>query len=1013
MSEGEGVRSPPATYHGPSVPVSEHPQDHRVMSSRQDRLSPGNVSPPQGVKTIPKPLKKRKGTSLDYVSASSLTESPPVSGNGQYIPNLGSQGYPSTEPGSQQQQLQKASMPIRSAAETMASAVSGQIMYSQVTQVREPVSAGHDRETPTRTLSLSSPRGSLGEVSTSSTVTRSPPAPVSANTSTTTTLPSPASTVLQHTGMVTSEGLLSSSHGQSTTARQILQWQQAMGTESAHYPEIPRHNDNTAVTQQHSKAVIQSPGKNEMNQSNGDPMAEHAEATRRNFTQLSLDAPPAPKKPCIDLKEWQEQRVLARKDANFYPGVIRVVRDNRHIGVELDADKSLVFYPDVVESRTVDVISDHVPLAVLIQLGLQVCVRNSVSASHFSVGKVVDKKQQPLSYAVLLDSAETVWVSRPNIRLLQPPWYEDLEAQEVASITSLASTATTGSHSSQDPPPSSAPIYSCTDDAEIKKAAILEMSMQRSESMTPGTRAELSCSSESKDSSLKDSPMFISGQLMKKRELGRSRSSQSLDSRSSTPRSPITTQKYKKGDVVSTPNGIRKKFNGKQWRRLCSKDGCTKESQRRGFCSRHLSLKGKSLRSAGLPFGGRKGDPDDWDLDPRDGELAQRLCNPRFDETEAANMLVSLGNSRSGTPCFSPSPMQNPISPHHGHAPHSPTAHLAYRAAAAAVSFTPISPHHLHSMVSPRRWSTSTPKTDLVSPVTPRYTSGTTPSFQTQLNFTPNDPSQYKAQAKLDSMRNDGTGDSGIEVQTPTGPSQMVAATALPTQLLTSPQILLPKTPAQYRLVGGMPMEPAKATEASGINSSLLRQTLQGAENGLVHVPQQQSEGGNLPTGVCIIQHNGAKTAVTPGEHPTPAALLPVLPVSIVIPKSQPSSALTQPPTGSTGNKPDGDSNSTKSAIDTLAKPKPLTVHVQDLRKEGSEGSKPSMELKVSDGTTDAKKFEKISGNGPVPVKDSLPVIAAKGRSFSCCDLKILSQLLKFKVNYLWMCCLIHNLNPN
>jgi len=53
--------------------------------------------------------------------------------------------------------------------------------------------------------------------------------------------------------------------------------------------------------------------------------------------------------------------------------------------------------------------------------------------------------------------------------------------------------------------------------------------------------------------------------------------------------------KHKKGDVVQTPGGIRKKFNGKQWRRLCSKEGCNKESQRRGYCSRHLSLKGISF----------------------------------------------------------------------------------------------------------------------------------------------------------------------------------------------------------------------------------------------------------------------------------------------------------------------------------------------------------------------------------------------------------------------------------
>jgi hypothetical protein len=50
-------------------------------------------------------------------------------------------------------------------------------------------------------------------------------------------------------------------------------------------------------------------------------------------------------------------------------------------------------------------------------------------------------------------------------------------------------------------------------------------------------------------------------------------------------------QRYKKGDIVLASNGIRKKFNGKQWRRLCSREGCQKESQRKGFCSRHLTQK--------------------------------------------------------------------------------------------------------------------------------------------------------------------------------------------------------------------------------------------------------------------------------------------------------------------------------------------------------------------------------------------------------------------------------------
>ena len=59
----------------------------------------------------------------------------------------------------------------------------------------------------------------------------------------------------------------------------------------------------------------------------------------------------------------------------------------------------------------------------------------------------------------------------------------------------------------------------------------------------------------------------------KKRDPDRSRSAQSTESsRSSTPRSPLNG-KYKKGDVVSAANGVRKKFNGKQWRRLCSREG--------------------------------------------------------------------------------------------------------------------------------------------------------------------------------------------------------------------------------------------------------------------------------------------------------------------------------------------------------------------------------------------------------------------------------------------------------
>ncbi|XP_078789687.1 protein capicua homolog isoform X6 [Oryzias latipes] len=172
--------------------------------------------------------------------------------------------------------------------------------------------------------------------------------------------------------------------------------------------------------------------------------------------------------------------------------------------------------------------------------------------------------------------------------------------------------------------------------------------------------------------------------------------SSSASSRCRTPLS-LAQQKYKKGDVVCTPNGIRKKFNGKQWRRLCSREGCMKESQRRGYCSRHLSMRTKEMEAAGGEKGGGGGNssgtvtPSDllrqassefeWDETSREsseissrGDSRPRLVLPSllphelssrfdFDECEAATMLVSLGSSRSGTPSFSPISNQSPFSP--------------------------------------------------------------------------------------------------------------------------------------------------------------------------------------------------------------------------------------------------------------------------------------------------------------------------------------------------------------
>lgn len=247
----------------------------------------------------------------------------------------------------------------------------------------------------------------------------------------------------------------------------------------------------------------------------------------------------------------------------------------------------------------------------------------------------------------------------------------------------------------------------------------------------------------------------------------------STSSSSSRSRTPLTAaqQKYKKGDVVCTPTGIRKKFNGKQWRRLCSREGCSKESQRRGYCSRHLSMRTKEMEASGggrerggasstgtltpselRVSGGRASSDYDWDDTSRESSeassrggdsrprlvlsslLPQDLSRFDFDECEAATMLVSLGGSRSGTPSFSPISNQSPFSPTPSP---SPSPLFGFRPA----NFSPITAPASLTPRRPRQHSGTKTERE-------RHLSGIVPTFQTSLTFTvPMSPSKRKHDA--------------------------------------------------------------------------------------------------------------------------------------------------------------------------------------------------------------------------------------------------------------------------
>ncbi|XP_070202484.1 protein capicua homolog [Littorina saxatilis] len=489
--------------------------------------------------------------------------------------------------------------------------------------------------------------------------------------------------------------------------------------------------------------------------------------------------PTPPKRVNIDLKEWKNHRVLARKNGIFQPGSIKGNKNNQHLSIEFDDDKNPVSFDHVFDGVGCDIISDTCPMSVMIKINSPVCVRLNTDENYFYDGLVMEKRatQGGTMYRVRLDHTWHVnirddqWVSRVNLRLMQPPWFEDLDESPEAE-TPPPPPAMNPPVNMERPVSSSAGSFDHMESSEDEMMAVGNMSFDSSGMSTPR-----SGSATPGSGSRSQNGQDRSKQPFKKRDPSRSRSAQSTESsRSSTPRSPTMNMRYKKGDVVSTPNGIRKKFNGKQWRRLCSKEGCTKESQRRGFCSRHLSLKGKSLRQApsfpGCRTGELKEGQIEWTTDSREGDPSRYV---EMDEAEAANMLVSLGNSRSTTPAFSPTP-GNPMSPRIGQT-QSPGP---YR----ATSFTPISPHTNPQVPqgfisSPQKsWGSgpsksSSSSSDLVSPVTPRFPSvAGMPAFQSQMVTSPvvNKPPSITL-PKQDSGRSE---DSGIEVTTPKTPMSKV-----------------------------------------------------------------------------------------------------------------------------------------------------------------------------------------------------------------------------------------------
>ncbi|XP_043936737.1 protein capicua homolog [Protopterus annectens] len=517
-----------------------------------------------------------------------------------------------------------------------------------------------------------------------------------------------------------------------------------------------------------------------------------------------------------DIHQLKFKQVLAKRDGLFLQGTVKQIRRNQDLGILFNGEKTIVYYNNVLNSDEVNIILDVAPSPSLVTVGTPVCTCINQEETAYREGMVVEVNQKSVSYKVRFGKMqmeatrkekESVWVARSGLRLLRSPWYREPE-QLVKTLKNLGEKKRPSSTLLPVRTPESIIIPLAEESLSIPSSVVLEQKQPEdvevckiSFSMPP---IEEKVATPQQILSPPKSPAFMAACLPMSRlpeqpspllshDASSRSSSVSLD-KCSTPgsrsRTPLTAaqQKYKKGDVVCTPNGIRKKFNGKQWRRLCSRDGCMKESQRRGYCSRHLSMRTKEMESMSDGRGSalRDGSTEfDWDDTSRDSEASSirtesrtRMPVPgadlsRFDvdECEAANMLVSLGSSRSGTPSFSPVSNQSPFSPTQSP---SPSPLFGFRPA----NFSPInaSPVIQRSVGRNRHLSASTPKGVLTPEMVhhshsrERHSSGILPTFQTNLTFTvPMSPSKRKPEShhgsnssaadfqKSDSM------DSGVE----------------------------------------------------------------------------------------------------------------------------------------------------------------------------------------------------------------------------------------------------------
>lgn len=146
---------------------------------------------------------------------------------------------------------------------------------------------------------------------------------------------------------------------------------------------------------------------------------------------------PRPHPVGIDLSEWCNHRVLALRDSRYFPGVIRSA-SHGEVRIEFDGEGKIVHYSDVFGVGKYDVISDASPSVGQVKIDTKVCVRCPTTNCHidamtnmFVKGTVCKILTRPKGFVVKIprddDQSDSFIVKRADLRLVQPPWWDELE----------------------------------------------------------------------------------------------------------------------------------------------------------------------------------------------------------------------------------------------------------------------------------------------------------------------------------------------------------------------------------------------------------------------------------------------------------------------------------------------------------------------------------------------------------------------------------------------------------